>query len=161
MTMPANNIPPPDPEELPPPELRLVVTDNLDPENTTNSKGPTVHWITGKQHPFMPSMNVECMFVSRNAVAIYVYSQSKDGKMGSRDVIPMSRVRLAHERMVPRFWAKRSATLRKGKIPTCTKTTMTTATRTIPSVTQRSRRHRQSSRPENLVEGDPRAHGES
>jgi hypothetical protein len=100
MTMPANNIPTPDPEELPPPELRLVVTDNLDPENG-QSKGQTVNWITGKQHPFMPSMNVECMFVSRNAVAIYVYSTSKDGKMGSRDVIPMRRVRLAHERMVP------------------------------------------------------------
>jgi hypothetical protein len=117
MTMPANNIPPPDPEELPPPELRLVVTDNLDPENTTNSKGPTVHWITGKQHPFMPSMNVECMFVSRNAVAIYVYSQSKDGKMGSRDVIPMSRVRLAHERMVPEILGEEISDSAEGKDP--------------------------------------------
>jgi hypothetical protein len=85
-------------EELLPPELRLLVTDNLDP-NSGTSKGPTVNWIVGKPHPFMPSMNVEAMFVSRNAVAVYVYSSSGSQQTGARDVIPMRRVRLAHERM--------------------------------------------------------------
>lgn len=92
MTTPVNS-----PDELsPPPELKLLVTDNLDPSNAAN-KGPSVNWIVDKQHPFMPSMTVEAMFVSRNAAAVYVYSASKD--IGARDVIPMHRVRLAHERM--------------------------------------------------------------
>jgi len=95
MTMP--NVPT-NPEELPPPELRLLVTDNLDPENS-NSKGPTVNWVVGKPHPFMPSMHVEAMFISRNAVAVYVYSTSRNNAVGARDTIPMRRVRLAHEQM--------------------------------------------------------------
>jgi hypothetical protein len=89
---------PTNPEELPPPELKLLVTDNLDPENST-SKGQTVNWIVGKAHPFMPTMTIEAMFVSRNAVAVYVYSSSGSNAQGARDVIPMRRVRLAHERM--------------------------------------------------------------
>jgi len=95
MTMP--NVPI-KPEELPPPELKLLVTDNLDPANG-NSKGPTVNWIVGKAHPFMPSMTIECMFIGRGAVAVYVYSTARNTAEGARDLIPMSRVRLAHERM--------------------------------------------------------------
>lgn len=100
MTMPTTQ-----PENLPPPELRLLVTDNLDPGNSEN-KGPTVNWLVGKPHPFMPSMTVECMFVSRNAVAVYVYSTSRNTGKGSRDVIPMSRVRLAHEQMAAEVLAE-------------------------------------------------------
>jgi hypothetical protein len=92
MTTPADA-----PEEmLPPPELVLLVTDNLDPERS-EGKGPTAGWVVGKPHPFMPSMIVRAMFISRSAVAIYVYSSGKE--IGARDVIPMSRVRFAHERM--------------------------------------------------------------
>lgn len=96
MTMP--NVPTNTEDDLPPPELKLVVTDNLDPENSAN-KGPTVNWIVGRTHPFMSSMKIECMFVGRGANAVYVYSSAVNGTDGARDTIPMRRVRLAHERM--------------------------------------------------------------
>lgn len=97
MTMPANNIPT-EPEELPPPEFVLLVTDNLDPEKS-DSKGPTAGWVIGKPHPFMPSMIIARMIVSHNAIAVYVYSTARDGSVGARNIIPMSRVRFTHERM--------------------------------------------------------------
>jgi hypothetical protein len=85
--------------ELPPPGypmLVLLITDDLVPEDGAK-KGTTVQWTVSKPHPFVPKMNVMRMFINNGAVEIY--STSADGAVGTRDTIPMIRVRLAQEAM--------------------------------------------------------------
>src|ERR1700722_1286897 len=60
-------------------------------------KDEPIAWIVGSQHPLVPSMKIVRMFVDRGGVEIY--SVSPDGRSGTRNMIPMSQIRIIEEAM--------------------------------------------------------------
>jgi hypothetical protein len=75
------------------PMLTRMISNPLFPEG----KGEPTAWIIGQQHPLMPDMKVMRMFIVDAGVE--VYAVSTDGKAGTRNLIPMSTIRLTEEAM--------------------------------------------------------------
>jgi hypothetical protein len=81
------------------PTVTLVVSNPLfpasDPSGTPKESLEPVTWILNRPHPFVPAMKIVGMFLNRIGVEIY----STNEKIGMRDLIPMSSVRLTQEGM--------------------------------------------------------------
>jgi hypothetical protein len=88
------------------PKLTLVIANPLFPQPVLDTAGNAVQgqyrasvepvvWGIGSRHPFVQTMKIECMFIDGDLIEVY----STDGKIGMRDLIPMSTVRLAEEGM--------------------------------------------------------------
>ena len=88
------------------PKLSLVIANPLFPVEVRDAAGNVVPgqfrapvepiiWGTDRPHPFVPNMKIEYMFIDGDLIEVY----STDGKIGMRDLIPMSTVRLAEEGM--------------------------------------------------------------
>lgn len=92
--------------ELPPPSPPVLVTlftDNLVPDKETHSV-VSVAWAVSKPHPYVSEMDIVRMFIALDRGGVEVYSTSRDGRICMRDLIPMSRVRLAQEAMPPEIF---------------------------------------------------------
>lgn len=101
---PPNNVVPinaaPERTELPEPGfpmLTRMVSNPIFPSGEPVGKEEPITWILGKPHPFMPGMEVMRMFVDRGGVEIY--SVSSDRHSGTRNMIPMTQVRIIEEAM--------------------------------------------------------------
>jgi len=78
------------------PMLTRMISNPLFPDQPPHREEP-VTWIVGNPHPLVPDMKVMRMFVDRGGVE--VYSVSSDGRSGTRNLIPMSNIRIIEEAM--------------------------------------------------------------
>jgi hypothetical protein len=63
------------------------------------SKDEPVAWIVGSPHPFVSNMTVVRMFIDPEDAVAEVYALAKDGRSGTRNLIPLSQIRLVEEAM--------------------------------------------------------------
>jgi hypothetical protein len=102
-------LPPPNPEA---PMLVTVFTDNLVPDDRDNNA--SVVWAVSKSHPYVPGVKVLRMFIALERGGIEIYSVSEDGKICMRDLVPMSRLRLAQEAMTSEIFIDELAAAEEG-----------------------------------------------
>lgn len=100
---------------LPPPEFPLLtrlISESLlprevvigtrrgnqgQPVEITEQRESAITWTLHSDHPLIPDMKIVRMFYTEETVDIY--SVSKDGKNGVRNIIPVNRVRIIEEIM--------------------------------------------------------------
>lgn len=85
------SLPQPNPEC---PMITRVISNSLLPDDQGDKP---ITWVLGAPHPLVPDTTVVRMFVDRGGVEIY--SKPNDNKVGMRNLIPMSWIRLIEEAM--------------------------------------------------------------
>lgn len=88
------------------PTVTLVISNPLFPAPVLDQAGQVIPgrnregfepitWVLNRPHPFVPDMKIVGMFINRRGIKVY----STNEKIGMRDLIPLSSVRLAQEGM--------------------------------------------------------------
>lgn len=99
--------------QLPEPSYPMLTRMISQPLLSEGERGDPVVWIMGDAHPLVPDMHVVRMFVVENGVEVYSVA-ADPRKGGTRNLIPMARIRLIEEAMPVSVFVEELATAEAG-----------------------------------------------